>query len=480
MVIRSLMPGIAAALLAACAVGPDYVRPDLEAPPGYARADREAYTTLEAESEFWHRFDDPLLAQLVEQSLASNNDLHATLARLDQARALARHSRFDRWPTVTAAAGAANARSSADQAPGADRDARDADSYDAGIEAFWELDFFGRVRRSVEAQDAQTQATAADLAALQVAVAGEVAQSYFQLRGAQARLQVARDNAENQGRSLDLVTAQLDAGQGTEFDTARARAQLESTLSRVPALETEVALATHRIAVLTGREPGALIDVLETDAIAAPLPEQVAVGIPGELLRRRPDIVAAERRLAAATARVGIATADLFPRFTLTGLLGTQAIDADALFERDSETRLVALGIDWSFLDTGRVRARIAAAEAGAAENLANYRQAVLLALEDTENALVRYQRLRYEQSHLEEAAAAGVRAAELARLRFDGGIVNFLEVLDAERSQLEAEDALAQARARAGIALVALYRALAGGWPERLPATGDLAANQP
>lgn len=480
MVIRSLIPGIAAALLAACAVGPDYVRPDLEAPPGYARADREAYTTLEAESEFWHRFDDPLLAQLVEESLSANNDLHAALARFDQARALARHSRFDRWPTVTATAGAANARSSADQAPGADRDARDVDSYDAGIEAFWELDFFGRVRRSVEAQDAQTQATAADLAALQVAVVGEVAQSYFQLRGAQARLRVARDNAENQRRSLDLVTAQLDAGQGTEFDTARARAQLESTLSRVPALETEVALATHRIAVLTGREPGALIDVLETDAVASPLAEQVAIGIPGELLRRRPDIVAAERRLAAATARVGIATADLFPRFTLTGLLGTQAIDADALFERDSETRLVALGVDWSFLDTGRVRARIAAAEAGAAENLANYRQAVLLALEDTENALVRYQRLRYEQSHLEEAAAAGVRAAELARLRFDGGIVNFLEVLDAERSQLEAEDALAQARARAGVALVALYRALAGGWPERLPTTEDLAANQP
>jgi multidrug efflux system outer membrane protein len=218
--------------------------------------------------------------------------------------------------------------------------------------------------------------------------------------------------------------------------------------------------------VLTGRPPAALVAELETPAPLPALPAQIPAGAPGDLLRRRPDIFAAERRLAGATARIGVATADLFPRFTLGGLIGTQAADSDALFERDSETRSIALGIDWSFLDIGRVRARIAATDADAAENLATYEQTVLRALEETENALVRYARLQREREHLQAAAAAGSEAARLARLRFDGGIADFLQVLDAERSQLETEDRLVQSETRSAVALVGLYRAMAGGWP--------------
>ena len=311
---------------------------------------------------------------------------------------------------------------------------------------------------------------AADLAALQVSVVAELAQAYFELRGRQAQLAVARGNAENQRSSSELVGTWLEAGRGTELDTARADAQLESTLARIPALEAEVAATMHRIAVLTGRAPDALVAELKA---AQPLPmlqDPVAAGLPADLLRRRPDVAAAEHRLEAATARIGVATADLFPRFTLGGLIGSQAASSGDLFERDSETRFLALGVDWSFLDVGRVRARLAAAEAGADEHLARYQQTVLRALEETETALARYRHARSEHTHLSAAALASARGAELARLRFEGGLVDFLQVLDAERTRLEAEDRLAQSQARTANALVAVYRALAGGWPDTLP----------
>jgi multidrug efflux system outer membrane protein len=463
---NALFTAFVAALLSACAVGPDYERPETVAPQEFARDDSALYTDAEMEADFWRRLEDPMLTRLVDDALAANHDLRIALAGYDRARALLRESGLDRFPTVTAGATAADQRASADQFPGATRAERDAENYDAAISATWELDFFGRVRRNVAAQRADAEASAADLAAAQVSVVAELAQTYFQLRGLQQQLDVARSNADNQRGSLELVQARLDAGSGTELDVAQAESQLESTLALIPALESEIAVATHRIAVLTGREPEALIAELEAPAPLPALPAQIPAGAPGDLLRRRPDVFAAERRLAGATARIGVATADLFPRFTLGGLIGTQAIDSGALFERDSETRAVALGIDWSFLDIGRVRARIAAADADAAGNLASYEQTVLRALEETENALVRYSRLQRERQHLEAAAAAGSEAARLARLRFDGGVADFLQVLDAERSQLETEDRLVQSETRSAVALVALYKAMAGGWP--------------
>jgi NodT family efflux transporter outer membrane factor (OMF) lipoprotein len=286
----------------------------------------------------------------------------------------------------------------------------------------------------------------------------------------QERLRVARDNAENQRETLRLVQARFDAGRGTEFDTSRARAQLETTLALVPALEADVAVAEHRIAVLTGRTPEALIAELDAPVALPALPDRIDAGTPGELLRRRPDIAAAEERLHAATARIGVATADLFPRFTLGGLIGSQAGDASALFGGDSQTGFVALGIDWSFLDVGRVRARIAAADANAEGELASYRQTVLLALEDTENALIRESRARMEDEHRAQAARDSANAARLAHVRFEAGAVDLFEVLDAQRAQLLAEDALADARTRSTVSVVALYRTMAGGWPGRMP----------
>lgn len=481
------LPAIAAlaASIAACTVGPDYVRPESPAPAHFASAaqpDPGSRAELPADpaavTEFWNGFNDPLLSRLVEQALASNHDLRIALANLDRANALLGGTRFDAVPVVTAEAEARDARASADQLPGVERDGRDAKSYSAGLRASWELDLFGRIRRGIEAQSAEAGASAADLAAAQVVVAADVASTYAELRGLQERLRVANDNARNQLDTLRLLEARFSAGRGTEFDTSRATAQLETTRSHIPALESAIAIDMHRIAVLTGQSPEALVDELQPEQPLPALPARIDAGTPGELLRRRPDVAAAEQRLHAATARIGVATADLFPRFTLGGLLGSQAIGAGDLFERDSETRLLALGVDWSFLDVGHVRARISASNANASAELARYEQSVLRALEDTENALTRYAHARVEDAHLQRAATSSSRAAELARTRFDAGASDLLEVLDAERTRLQAQDALAVARTQSVTSAIGLYRALAGGWPGQAPQRKSIAAN--
>ncbi|NUS38596.1 MAG: efflux transporter outer membrane subunit [Lysobacter sp.] len=475
---RHAVLALATALfVSACAVGPDYVRPDTPVPAQFAQAPTAGQAAPAIDTEFWRAFGDPELTRLVEDALAANHDLRIALAHYDSANALLRGAKFDYLPTITAQGQASDQRLSADQAPGVARGDRDAKSYGVGATASWELDLFGRVRRSVEASRADTAASGADLAALQVAIVGEVASGYFELRGLQERLRVAQDNATNQQETLRLVDARFNAGRGSEFDTSRARAQVESTQARVPALEAQVAVAMHRLAVLTGRAPEALLGELQASSPLPTLPVAPDPGTPGELLRRRPDVAAAEQRLHAATARIGVATADLFPRFTLGGLIGSQAVDAGNLFRRDSETRLVALGIDWSFLDIGRVRARIAATDADAAGELARYQQSVLQALEDTENALVRLDRTRQEDAHLASAARDSANAARLARVRYDAGAADLFEVLDAERTRLQAQDAFADARTRNATSLVALYKAMAGGWPQRLPVRQALGA---
>lgn len=456
--------------LSACAAGPDFVRPDAPAPDRFAASalyTAEAAPAATDGAAFWRGFDDPQLDALVDDALRANHDLRIALARLDRADALLRGAKFDRLPTITANATTSDGRQSIDQAAGAPRDY---ENHEAGARLAWELDLFGRVRRGVEAQRAETEATRADLAAMQVAVVADVIGTYAELRGQQERLRVAEANAGLQRETLRLVEARLAAGIGTEFDTARARAQLEATLARVPALQASVATATHRIAVLTGRTPDALAATLSMPRALPSLPATLAADTPAEVLRRRPDIAAAEQRLHAATARIGVASAELFPRLTLSGLLGMQSFDADALGDSGSGTRLVALGIDWSFLDVGRVRARIAAADADARGALAGYEQTVLLALEDVENALVRHARTRQEDIHLAAAAGDSAEAARLARLRYDAGASGLLDVLDAERTRLQAEDALAEARTRSVVSAVAVYRATAGGWPERSP----------
>ncbi|MFZ5546547.1 MAG: efflux transporter outer membrane subunit [Pseudomonadota bacterium] len=462
---------LVAAALAGCAAGPDYQPPTLDAPQRFQRDESppgtQAAAPLAADTGFWRQFNDPQLDALVAQALRANHDLRAALANLDRANALLGAARLDRLPTVTARAEGGRERLSQDQSYGFDRSHA---TYQAHIAASWEIDLFGRVRRDIEARRAEAGASAHDLAALQVAVAADTATTYLQLRGLQQRLRVLRESLDRLRQMRELIDARVSAGRGTELDTTRAQAQLEITAARLPALEAQVAMAQHRLAVLTGRQPQALVAELDPPRALPEPPPAIGPDAPADLLRRRPDVAAAEQRLHAATARVGVATADLFPRLSLGGLIGTQAFDAGALFKSGSETGRVLLGIDWSFLDVGRVRSRIAAAGADAAGRLAQYQQAVLLALEDTENALVRYSRTRAEDEHLMRAARDAARAVELAKLRYQAGKIELFELLGAERDLLAAQDAFADCRTRSAVAGVALFKALAGGWPQQLP----------
>jgi NodT family efflux transporter outer membrane factor (OMF) lipoprotein len=456
--------------LPGCAVGPEYRRPDAAVPDHFARALRVGTAAhvpgdpAGADPSFWSGFGDPVLGQLVAQALAANQDLHLALSRHDAAAAFASEAGFDRYPTLTASAQVGHQLLSRDEAFGAPRDLRNTPLSGADVNASWELDLFGRVRRGIEAQRAEIAASSADLRAVRVAIEAEVAGAYVELRGTQARLRIAHDNADNQQQTLAWVEARIAAGRGSDLDAARARAQLESTTSRIAVHEATIGTDEHRLAVLSGQSPDALIAQLDAPAPLPAFPVSIDAGAPGDLLRRRPDVAAAEARLHAATARVGVATADLFPRFTLTGLVGSLT-DSYGVAGTGSGTNLAVLGIDWSFLDVGRVRARIAASDADAAGQLAQYQQTVLLALEETENALLHVARTQEELAHLERASADSTRAAELARERYTDGAIDYYQVLDAERTRLKAQDAAADALMRRDMAAVALYRALAGGW---------------
>jgi outer membrane protein, multidrug efflux system len=473
---RAAALGVAAALMTACAVGPDYKPPETQAAQDFARAESAAYSQQDVVAHFWTQFGDATLDRLVTDALAANHDLRIAFARFQEARAARGESRLDLLPQVTAGTGYTEQRLPQSQrVPG---EPADVESYDASFDAFWELDFFGRVRRGIEAANAEAESAEATLRDVQVIIVAEVARTYFELRGQQSELAVARRNVDNQRETLNITNVRLDAGRGTELDTSRAQAQLSATLGSIAPLEAAVARSIHRLGVLTGREPTALIESLSAPQELPELPQIVAVGNPADLLRRRRDIRAAERELAASTARIGVAVADLFPRVTFVGSLGYAAERAGNLGDSGTGTRLIAPGISWAAFDLGRVRARIAGARARSEASVAFYEQTVLRALEETEDALVTHARARERLDHVADSARASRTAAQLARVRFDGGMVDFLQVLDAERTLLAAEDSLAQSRTDAATSLIAVYKALGGGWEDApLPQSPPLAA---
>jgi multidrug efflux system outer membrane protein len=294
-----------------------------------------------------------------------------------------------------------------------------------------------------------------------------VARTYFELRGQQTQLAVAERNVINQSDTLKLTQARLDAGRGTELDTKRAQSQLSTTLSTIAPLQADVARSIHRLGVLTGRDPDALTSLLAPAHDLPELPRIAAVGDPATLLRRRPDIRVAERQLAASTALVGVAVGDYFPKVTFTGSFTYAAASPGNLGSSPSRGYVIGPGITWAAFDLGRVQAQVAQAHARDDVALATYEQTVLKALEETENALVTHARSRDSLTHVADAAEASAVAARLARTRYEGGYVDFLEVLDAERTQLEAEDRLAQSRTDTATSLIAVYKALGGGWEQ-------------
>jgi multidrug efflux system outer membrane protein len=450
-------------VLTGCAVGPNYVKPATPVAPQFAGTTEGAYSGEDAQARFWTQFRDPTLDRLVDDALAANHDLRIALAHLVEARAERRESKFDLAPTVTASGGYTKQQFPTVSSPTGG--AYTERFYDAGFDAFWELDFFGGIRRNIEAQSAQVQGAEAGLRDAQVSVTAEVARTYFELRGEQARFAVTWRNVENQRATLQLTQARFEAGRSTELDTARAQAQLSATLSSIGPLEASIARSIHRLSVLTGREPGALRDLLAPPRELPELPQITAVGDPAGLLRRRPDIRVAERQLAASTALVGVAIADYFPKVTFTGNFTYAAAEPSQLGTSASRGYLIGPGISWAAFDLGRVQARVAGSRARADGALATYEQTVLRALEETENALITHARTRDSLGDAAAAAAASQTAARIARARYEGGLVDFLDVLDAERTQLADEDRLAQSRTDAATSLIAVYKALGGGW---------------
>lgn len=459
----------AAAMLAGCAVGPNYHRPATPVDTHFANAAEPGFAENEAVERYWTTFGDPLLDSLVDDAVAHNKDLGLAAANLQAARAARRLVGFDQFPTATFTGSYTKNLDSAQQLPGVDQHDREFDAADASFTGLWELDLFGRVRRNVEAARADVGAAAATLQDARVSVIAELSRDYFVLRGLQDQLALTQRNADNQFSTLKLTRVRLEAGRGNQLDTARAEAQWQTTVASIPALEASIATTIYRLSVLTGRQPNALTDKLV--ARPAPnLPPLNAIGTPEQLLRRRPDIRVAERRLAGATARVGVAVGDLFPKVTLTGSVGYEAPSFSEFGASDARFFSIGPSITWAAFDLGRVRARIGSAKAQTDAALASYEGSVLNALEDTEGALISYGRSQSRRDALQVAAAASDKAADLAQRRFEGGLIDFLEVLDAERTALSAELLLSQSRTDAATSLVAVYKALGGGWglPER------------
>lgn len=457
---KAFTPALLALALSACAVGPDYRAPETD-PARIAALEAGDYDRTRFEAAWWQQFDDPTLNQLVQRSLADNRELRVAFSRLRAARAIRDDVANDRLPTVTSRASGDFGK--AQQPPTTDERIRQ-ERYDLGLDTAWELDLFGRIQRQLEASEARIEVAEADYYQIQVSLIAELVDAYGTLRGAQLREHIALENLKNQQESRAITEQLRDAGIGSELDVLRADARLAAVEASVPQLQAQQVRARNRIATLLGQRP----EQLEIDLAPKPLPaiaKALPIGNPAELLRRRPDVQAAERQLAAATAEVGVATADLFPRVSLSGFLGFTAGRGSQLGASAARAWAVAPTISWAAFDLGSVRARLRGAEAEADGALAQYEQQVLLALEESENAFSDYGKRQQRLIALVRQAEASRAAAQQAAIRYREGTVDFLVLLDAERERLAAEDAQASAEVELYSGIVAIYKALGGGW---------------
>jgi multidrug efflux system outer membrane protein len=475
---RTALIALAAMAASACAVGPTYHAP---APATVALTAIDPHLAVggpPVDAAWWRAFGDPELDSLIQRSLAANLDVRIAVDRVRQARALFQDTELDRLPRVTM--GASYTRGKA-QVPAAGPGRQDLEQADLGFDAAWEIDLFGRVRHQVDAARADAQAAQADLRNVQITVVAEVARIYLDLRGAQARRAVAEENAHTERDTLRLTEVRYQIGPGDPVDVESARARLNATEAAIPQLRAAEARSAHRLAVLIGQRPGALDAELAASAAAAAEarsrpPTALSLGDATDVLRHRPDVQAAERRLAAETARTGVATADLFPRVSVTGFVGFLSGDVSSLFKGGSQAWTVAPAISWPGLDLGGARARLRAQQARGDESLALYDQTVLRAVEDLQNAQVAYRERQAQVVSLSQQVAASRRAADLAHIRYKEGRIDFLRVLDAERTRLGAEDDLEQAQTAANIDVVSIYKALGGGL-SALPASAPAGA---
>lgn len=462
---RFLLPLVSVVALSACTtVGPNYSSPEAQAPAQapFAGASSPIFSGEQPSGAWWSLFADPVLDGLVRDALANNTDLRVASANLARARAALREVRGDRLPTGSLSAGVTTGRQPALGAPGG---ATTGEIFDAGLDVGYQVDLFGRIRRGIEASRADVGAVQAAFDLARVTVAAETTRAYADACSAGSRLAVATRSVGVQQRTFDLTRRLLAGGRGTALETGQAAQLLEQTRAQIPALEADRRTALYRLAVLTGRPPAEFPVVVAACATPPSLTRAIPIGDGTSLLRRRPDIRAAERRLAAATARIGVATAELYPNVSLGGSIGSTAASIGNVLSGGAFRYSAGPLISWAFLNRGAVRARIAQAEATAQAALADFDGTWLGALEETESALTRYANERERVAILRRARDGGSQAARIARLRYEAGREGFQIVLEAERRLAEVEGQLAQAEAQLSDNLVSLFLALGGGW---------------
>jgi len=465
-----LVSVIGVALLVACTtVGPDYEQPETQMPDAWHTAATEGLQEGDAVLQTWWRvFDDELLDSLVMRSAGGNLPLREAMWRVEEARALRGVVAGAKVPQVDLNGDAGRAKPSengviGDLAPPGSLGA--ANLFTIGLGAVWEIDVFGRIRRQVEAADATEDASIEAYRDVLVSLYAETALAYVNVRTAQERLRISHENVEAQENTLQLTKDRFAAGLVSALDVAQAESNLANTYSLIPVIESDLNQALNRLAVLLGEPPGALHQELSANASIPHEPDEVTTGLPVELLRQRPDVRQAERLLAAQTARIGVATADLYPTFGLSGFFGVEAVSAGDLPDGDSLTWGLGLPIRWNIFAGGSIRSQIRVEESRTNQLLARYEQTVLVALEEAENAMVAYTKEVERRERLTQSVDATQRSLNLVLTQYTAGLTDFQNVLDTQRTLLLREDDLAVAEGVVIGNLVRLYRALGGGW---------------
>lgn len=473
--ISALSSLVFVASLSACAVGPDYRRPELVQPasflgtPAVEQRTADGAQTMIASSPWWTGFGDPALTTLVDTALAQNLDIAQAVARVAQARAALGAAGAALLPSGSVSAQATSMRQSlqtpvgriASGNPGFERNG---ELYEGNLSAAWEIDLFGGLSRSKEAARADYQSSWAGVAAARLAIAAQTADTYIVIRGLQARIDVARAQVDTQSRLVKLIRLQCDKGIAAELQLRQAEGALAQVESSVPVLEAGLDTAMNALDILLGSQPGSHRATLVASAAIPRAPSIADTGSPADLLRR-PDLIVAESRLVASNARIGVATAEYFPKFSLGGLLGTATTSTGGLFTGGAAQAQGFLGLRWRLFDFGRIDAEIASAKGVHAEALAGYRLAVLRASEDVENALSALVKREAQEATLGRGETALARAQSASLAAYKGGVVSLIEVLEADRRLLDTRDARAQARTETARAAVASFRALGGGW---------------
>jgi NodT family efflux transporter outer membrane factor (OMF) lipoprotein len=481
----SLANAIAASsLLAGCAVGPDYHRPEVAAPAsfmgGAAVAARHVAPAPAADARWWSRFGDPMLSDLVDRALSENLDIAQTVARVTQARAGLNAASAALLPSGTVTGSAAVVKLSQDTLQGRELTAfgtgRNTENYEADLGASWEIDLFGGLRRDREAARDDYQASRADVAAARLSVAAQVADTYIAIRGLQERLAVANEQVATQQRLADTIGLQYRKGIAAELQLRQSEGVLAQVQGTVPVLQVALDDALNALDVLMGEQPGTERARLSAPSAIPAAPAITDIGSPADLLQRRPDLIVAERKLAASNARIGSAISEYYPKFSLSGLIGTATTGPASLLTGGATQAQGVFGLRWRLFDFGRVDAEIKSARGRNAEALAAYRLSVLRASEDVEDAFSALVNREQQQRALAGGAKALTRAQQSSMAAYKGGVVSLIEVLDADTRLLETRDALAQARTETARAAVASFRSLGGGWDAGTSASDRIA----